>query len=203
MCFDKPCHPVGLSTDSRTQLHCNAVRERTANLQSAFGGLPRHGNVVSAKVMKAWPGLAEKSVFRAQRLLLLASAGTWHWPIQGLRLRELRGQRRAGRPTQVTHVGSTIGACEDRVSAATAIKKMQGSRHCKGSPPIVLLQGYKILGKRLKVEFKKGEAGSQRSWNSRHWVAVRATTERERQEIRGSSRSPRDQMFPRQRRSTS
>merc|ERR550539_1228747 len=31
---------------------------------------------------------------------------------------------------------------EDRVSAATAIKKMQG---------------YKILGKRLKVEFKKGE----------------------------------------------
>mmetsp|Transcript_29414 Transcript_29414/g.83767 ORF Transcript_29414/g.83767 Transcript_29414/m.83767 type:complete len:333 (-) Transcript_29414:116-1114(-) len=32
---------------------------------------------------------------------------------------------------------------EDRVSAATAIKKMQG---------------YKILGKRLKVEFKKGEA---------------------------------------------
>jgi len=31
---------------------------------------------------------------------------------------------------------------EDRVSAATAIKKMQG---------------YKVLGKRLKVEFKKGE----------------------------------------------
>lgn len=34
---------------------------------------------------------------------------------------------------------------EDRVSAATAIKKMQG---------------YKILGKRLKVEFKKGEGES-------------------------------------------
>merc|ERR1712039_667916 len=31
---------------------------------------------------------------------------------------------------------------EDRISAATAIKKMQG---------------YKILGKRLKVEFKKGD----------------------------------------------
>jgi RNA recognition motif-containing protein len=31
---------------------------------------------------------------------------------------------------------------EERVSAATAVKKMQG---------------YKILGKRLKVEFKKGE----------------------------------------------
>ena len=58
-------------------------------------------------------------------------------------------------------------ACEDRVSAATAIKKMQGSRHSKGSrEPIVLLQGYKILGKRLKVEFKKGEAaGSQRALN--------------------------------------
>lgn len=36
---------------------------------------------------------------------------------------------------------------EDRVSAATAIKKMQG---------------YKILGKRLKVEFKKGEQESHR-----------------------------------------
>eukprot|EP00747_Dinoflagellata_sp_TGD_P168917 gnl/TRDRNA2_/TRDRNA2_196502_c0_seq1.p1 gnl/TRDRNA2_/TRDRNA2_196502_c0~~gnl/TRDRNA2_/TRDRNA2_196502_c0_seq1.p1 ORF type:complete len:392 (-),score=108.16 gnl/TRDRNA2_/TRDRNA2_196502_c0_seq1:53-1228(-) len=35
---------------------------------------------------------------------------------------------------------------EDRVSAATAIKKMQG---------------YKILGKRLKVEFKKGEDSGQ------------------------------------------
>lgn len=35
---------------------------------------------------------------------------------------------------------------EDRVSAATAIKKMQG---------------YKILGKRLKVEFKKGEQDSR------------------------------------------
>jgi RNA recognition motif-containing protein len=34
---------------------------------------------------------------------------------------------------------------EDRVSAATAVKKMQG---------------YKILGKRLKVEFKKGEGES-------------------------------------------
>mmetsp|Transcript_9732 Transcript_9732/g.27464 ORF Transcript_9732/g.27464 Transcript_9732/m.27464 type:complete len:128 (+) Transcript_9732:681-1064(+) len=36
---------------------------------------------------------------------------------------------------------------EDRVSAATAIKKMQG---------------YKILGKRLKVEFKKGEQDSNK-----------------------------------------
>lgn len=36
---------------------------------------------------------------------------------------------------------------EDRVSTATAIKKMQG---------------YKILGKRLKVEFKKGEQGPER-----------------------------------------
>jgi len=35
---------------------------------------------------------------------------------------------------------------EDRVSASTAIKKMQG---------------YKILGKRLKVEFKKGEVDSK------------------------------------------
>merc|ERR1711920_341434 len=36
---------------------------------------------------------------------------------------------------------------EDRVSSATAIKKMQG---------------YKILGKRLKVEFKKGEGEGSR-----------------------------------------
>jgi len=41
---------------------------------------------------------------------------------------------------------------EDRVSAATAIKKMQG---------------YKILGKRLKVEFKKGEGEANREVDDR------------------------------------
>eukprot|EP00439_Symbiodinium_sp_Y106_P060315 s6502_g8.t3 len=69
------------------------------------------------RVMKAWPGLAEK-----------------HGNVVSAKVMKELGTGRSR--------GFGFVSYEDRVSAATAIKKMQG---------------YKILGKRLKVEFKKGE----------------------------------------------